>query len=94
MLWFNVNILSPTLRKSKRNPRNKKALYIHSSDWPDQTTSNGRKTDEEKLPLTTYPAAQGPPTVSESPPTETEVEVMVNQGTVDVPTDPVPPTQI
>ena len=79
---------------SKRNPRNKKALHTHGSDWLDQTTSKERKTDEENLPLTTYPAAQGPPTVSESPPTETEAVVMVNQGTVDVPTDPVPPSQI
>ena len=78
---------------SKRNPRDKKALHTHGSDWPDQTTSKGRKTDKENLPLTTYPATQGPP-VLESPPAETEVEVMVNQGTVDVPTDPVSPSQI
>ena len=79
---------------SKRNPRDKKALYTHSSDWPDQTTSKGRKTDEENLPLTTYPAAQGPPTVLESPPAETEAVVMVNRGTMYVPTDPVSPSQI
>ena len=78
---------------SKCNPRDKKALHTHGSDWPDQTTSKGRKTDKENLPLTTYPATQGPP-VLQSPPAETEVEVMVNQGTVDVPTDPVSPSQI
>jgi len=69
-----------TLRLGKKQKSSdKKVLLTAGSDWPDAS---------DQVPLSPLPTAQ------DSPPASTEAVVMANEGAVDAPTDPAPPTQM